>query len=142
MNGGDASVLISEGCGITDSSKAGFADAVAAATAAEAVVMMMGLDTANVEKEGHDRTSLGLPGAQLDLIKAVVAAVGGKKPIVLVLLNGGAVALDWAKEAGNTDAMYVKWCLISCSESSTEIISRLQPCVCNEGRKKYLSLCF
>jgi beta-glucosidase len=121
MNGGDASVLISEGCGITDPSKAGFADAIAAATAAEAVVMMMGLDTANVEKEGHDRTSLGLPGVQLDLIKAVVAAVGGKTPIILVLLNGGAVALDWAKDAGNTDAMYVE-----CRKNITSAASCMQ----------------
>merc|ERR1712224_627931 len=67
--------------------------------------MMMGLDTSSVEREGHDRTDLGLPGVQLELIQQVVEAAKGKKPVIVVLFNGGAVALDWLKETSNTDAI-------------------------------------
>lgn len=79
-------------------------EALAVAREAEVVVMCMGL-TARMEGEemdielegfrGGDRTTLGLPEVQLDLIKAV-HALG--KPIVLVLLNGSALALNWEQE--------------------------------------------
>ena len=35
----------------------------------------------------------------------VVAAVKGKKPVIVVMLNGGAVAIDWLKTPGNSDAI-------------------------------------
>jgi beta-glucosidase len=44
---------------------------------------------------GGDRTSLDLPKVQQDLIKSI-AALG--KPVVLVLLNGSALAINWEKE--------------------------------------------
>ena len=59
-----------------------------------------------VEREGHDRTALGLPGAQQQLLEAVVA-VGTKRSrrVVLVTLSGGPVALDWAKTAAGVGAI-------------------------------------
>eukprot|EP01060_Flectonema_neradi_P018021 TRINITY_DN2483_c1_g2_i2.p1 TRINITY_DN2483_c1_g2~~TRINITY_DN2483_c1_g2_i2.p1 ORF type:complete len:776 (+),score=198.43 TRINITY_DN2483_c1_g2_i2:44-2371(+) len=78
-----------EGCTVTGTDKSGFAAAVAAAGDADIVVMMLGLSE-KVEAESHDRTSIDLPGVQKDLITAV-AAKG--KPMVLVLVNGGMVAL-------------------------------------------------
>jgi beta-glucosidase len=45
--------------------------------------------------KGGDRTSLDLPATQQELLEAVVA-VG--KPTALVLLNGSAVAVNWAAE--------------------------------------------
>jgi beta-glucosidase len=42
-----------------------------------------------------DRDSLDLPGEQEALLKAVAAA---GTPIVLVLLNGSALAINWADE--------------------------------------------
>jgi beta-glucosidase len=44
---------------------------------------------------GGDRVDLGIPRTQEDLMKAV-SATG--KPVVLVLLNGSAVAINWAAE--------------------------------------------
>lgn len=108
------------------------AEAVAAARAADAVVLVLGLD-ASLEGEesgirtsaisgadllrmdepdvrrdirrkalepiegfaGGDRTSLDLPHTQQQLLEAVVAAAAGK-PVVLVLLNGGALSVTWA----------------------------------------------
>jgi beta-glucosidase len=78
--------------------------AVAAAQQADAVVLFLGL-TANLEGEemrvqipgfrGGDRTSIDLPAPQQQLLEKVVA-VG--KPTVLVLLNGSALAVNWAQE--------------------------------------------
>jgi beta-glucosidase len=77
------------------------AAALAAAQQADAVILCMGL-SARLEGEemdvniagfkGGDRTSLDLPKVQEDLIRAV-AATG--KPVVLVLLNGSALAVNW-----------------------------------------------
>lgn len=57
---------------------------MAAAKAADYVILIMGLDT-KVEAEGKDRHNLTFPGVQADLIKEIVA-IG--KPTVLVLMNG------------------------------------------------------
>jgi beta-glucosidase len=78
--------------------------ALAAARQADAVVLFLGL-TANLEGEemrvqipgfrGGDRTSIDLPAPQQQLLEKIVA-VG--KPTVLVLLNGSALAVNWAQE--------------------------------------------
>ena len=77
--------------------------AVEAARNADAVVALVGLSP-DLEGEempvkvegfsGGDRTSIDLPKVQQDLLDAV-AATG--KPIIVVLLNGSAVAVPWAK---------------------------------------------
>ena len=43
--------------------------------------------------ENKSRSSLDLPGRQLDLLKAVVAT---GKPVVLVLINGRPLSINWA----------------------------------------------
>ncbi|MGH7972932.1 MAG: glycoside hydrolase family 3 C-terminal domain-containing protein, partial [Limisphaerales bacterium] len=55
--------------------------------------------------DGGDRTNLQLPDAQKDLLRAL-AATG--KPLVVVLLNGSALAANWAEEhaAAILDAWY------------------------------------
>jgi beta-glucosidase len=77
-------------------------DAVAAAREADIVVMVAGL-SARIEGEelrftapgfrSGDRTSLDLPAPQQQLLQRV-AAVG--KPVVLILMNGSAMAVNWA----------------------------------------------
>ena len=54
--------------------------------------------------EGLDRASLDLAGAQLDLLKQIVA-VG--KPVVLVLIEGRPLALNWP--AGHVPAILNAW---------------------------------
>lgn len=80
------------------------AEAIAAARSADVTVMMMGLSPRLEGEEmtvdargfkGGDRIDLGLPGDQNELLQAI-ASLG--KPIVLVLLNGSAVAVNWAAE--------------------------------------------
>ena len=78
--------------------------ALAAARRADAVVMFLGL-SARLEGEempvkvegfqGGDRVQIGLPHVQEELMTKV-AALG--KPVVLVLLNGSALAVNWARD--------------------------------------------
>lgn len=109
--GPDCKVLFAEGCDLTttkpgywgDSPKSGFAEALAVAERADAVIMCMGISP-DLEGEegaaansdgGGDRIGLDLPGMQEELIKEV-AALG--KPLVLVLFSGSPLTVNWAHE--------------------------------------------
>ncbi|WP_328722887.1 glycoside hydrolase family 3 C-terminal domain-containing protein [Streptomyces sp. NBC_00247] len=71
------------------------ADAVDAARAADAAVVFVGT-TQDSESEGHDRTTLALPGDQDELVRAVIAA----QPRTVVVVNsGGPVEMPWRREA-------------------------------------------
>lgn len=70
-------------------SDAGFAEAVAAANAADQVVLAVG-ETREMSGEAATRSTLDLPGRQQELIDAI-AATG--KPFVVVLLNGRPLTL-------------------------------------------------
>lgn len=78
------------GTSVNNGTDASVAAAVALATASDVVVLVVGIDL-TVEAEGKDRTAIDLPSVQHDLI-ARVTAVG--KPTVLVLINGGMVAVE------------------------------------------------
>lgn len=65
-------------------------EAVALATRAETVVLFLGLP-AEEESEGFDRRRIDLPEEQLALLRAVA---GVNPRVVVVLANGGAVAVD------------------------------------------------
>ncbi len=80
------------------------ARALQVARRADAMVCCMGLSPRLEGEEmkvpvkgfkGGDRVSIGLPDVQIDLLKAL-AKTG--KPIVLVLLNGSALAIPWAEQ--------------------------------------------
>ena len=88
-------------------------EAVAAAGKADVVVAFAGL-TARLEGEemrvnakgfsGGDRTAIDLPDVQQELLQAV-AKTG--KPMVVILLNGSALAVNWAKD--NARAILEAW---------------------------------
>ncbi|HVY83000.1 MAG TPA: glycoside hydrolase family 3 C-terminal domain-containing protein [Steroidobacteraceae bacterium] len=88
-------------------------DAVEAARNADLVVMVAGLSP-RIEGEemkvdaagfaGGDRTSLDLPAPQQSLLERV-NAVG--KPVVLVLMNGSALGVNWADQ--NIPAIVEAW---------------------------------
>ncbi|KAF8126800.1 glycoside hydrolase superfamily [Boletus edulis] len=75
------------GTSISTTSTDGFAAAVAAAKAADAVIFAGGMDL-SVEDEANDRLNITWPGNQLDLI-AELQAVG--KPLVVAQFGGGQV---------------------------------------------------
>ncbi|MCB8944765.1 MAG: beta-glucosidase BglX [Ardenticatenaceae bacterium] len=77
-----------------EEAEAAFQTAVSTARAADLVVMVLG-ETALMAGEAASRASLDLPGRQEELLKAV-ADLG--KPVVLVLLNGRPLSINWAAE--------------------------------------------
>jgi len=89
-------------------------EAIAAARDADVVIAVLGI-TSELEGEemqvnepgfqGGDRTSLDLPEPEENLLEALVAA---GKPVVLVLTNGSALAVNWANDHVNAivDAWY------------------------------------
>lgn len=88
--------------------------AIAAARDADVVVAMVGITSALEGEEmpvsepgfeGGDRTSLDMPAPEEALVRAV-AATG--KPLVVVLMNGSALAARWEKAHANAilDAFY------------------------------------
>ena len=88
-------------------------DAVDAARNSDLVVMALGLSPTIEGEEmkvqvdgfsGGDRTKLALPQPQEQLLERVVAQ---GKPTILVLLNGSAVAVNWADE--NVPAILEAW---------------------------------
>ena len=82
-------------------------EAAAAARQADAVVAVVGI-TSKLEGEemkvdvpgfqGGDRTSLNLPEEEQSLLGALR---GTGKPLVVVLMNGSALAVNWAQEHAN-----------------------------------------
>jgi beta-glucosidase len=89
-------------------------EAVSAARQADVVVAVMGI-TSKLEGEemkvdipgfrGGDRTSLNLPAEEEALLGALK---GSGKPLVVVLMNGSALAVNWANDHANAilDAWY------------------------------------
>ncbi|RYY11507.1 MAG: beta-glucosidase, partial [Cytophagaceae bacterium] len=79
------------------------AEAVAAAQQAEIVVAVVG-ESQGMTGEAASRADIGLPGRQLDLLKALKAT---GKPLVVVLCNGRPLTLPW--ENDNASAMLETW---------------------------------
>jgi beta-glucosidase len=103
------------------------AQAAAAAEQADVVIAVVGI-TSQLEGEemkvdlpgfkGGDRTSLDLPKEEEDLIQAV-AATG--KPLIVVLMNGSALSVNWANE--HASAILESW--YSGEEGGTAIAQTL-----------------
>jgi beta-glucosidase len=85
-----------------------FGDALAAAGRADVVVFAGGISS-QIEGEegtpfGGDRQTMDLPEAQERLLKALVAT---GKPVVLVLMSGSAMSINW--EQANVPAILEAW---------------------------------
>lgn len=87
-------VRYAPGADVAGSDSGGFAQAVGAARAADAVVLVLG-EERDMSGEARNRTSLDLPGVQRRLAQAVVA-IG--KPVVAVLMNGRPLSVPWLAE--------------------------------------------
>lgn len=113
-------IRYAQGCGIWELSTDGFAEAVAAAAAADTAVLFVGgasmalagigwgdesaAKKASTCGEGFDRTELGLPGVQQQLVEAVVAT---GTPTVVVLVHGRPYSISWIAE--NVPAILDAW---------------------------------
>ena len=80
-----------------------FDKAVSLARSSDVVIMVLG-EHEEMSGEQASKSTLDLPGRQLELLKAV-SALG--KPVVLVLINGRPLELSWA--ASNIPAILEAW---------------------------------
>lgn len=116
--GENATVNYAKGCEIVDShwpesevlpqppsaaEEAQMDSAVALARHSDVVIMVMG-GSIKTAGENKSRTTLALPGYQLDLIKKVKAT---GKPVVVVFINSQPISFNWVKE--NIPAIIEAW---------------------------------
>ena len=116
--GSAVNIMYSKGCNITDShwpeseilpsdpdekEMAEINDAVTKARKADVVVLVMGEDN-RIVGESNSRTDLDLAGHQ-QLLLTKIHETG--KPIILVLMNGRAITINWANK--NCNAVIEAW---------------------------------
>ena len=100
-------IVFAPGCGLYELSRDGFAEAVAAARDSDVAVVVIGgasimagvgwggSSSVATCGEGFDRTELGPPGVQGDLVEAVVQT---GTPTVVVLVHGRPYSIPWMTE--------------------------------------------
>jgi beta-glucosidase len=98
-------LIVAEGSGVEEPIAGGIEAAVAAARQADIVVLAIG-ESQNMSGEAQSRTEIVVPEPQQQLAEAV-ARLG--KPMVVVLKNGRALALDGA--VADAPAILVTWFL-------------------------------
>ncbi|MFL6215573.1 MAG: glycoside hydrolase family 3 N-terminal domain-containing protein [Blastocatellia bacterium] len=96
-------VIYAKGCDITGDDTAGINEAARVAGDADAVVLAIG-ESGDMSGEARSRSSLDLPGRQLDLVKAIRAT---GKPVAVVLMNGRPLSINWV--AANVPAILDAW---------------------------------
>lgn len=126
--GNNTKINYVKGCAIRDTTSSNIDDAVSAAKKSDAVVIVLGGSSARDFKteyietgaakvqagasqlsdmesgEGYDRATLDLLGDQIKLLKAIVKT---GKPVVLVMIKGRPLNLNWAAE--NVPAILDAW---------------------------------
>lgn len=96
-------VLYAKGAEVKDDSTAGFAEAVNIAKQSDVAVLFVG-EIADMVGEAASRSSLDLPGKQLELVQAIHAT---GKPTVVVLVNGRPLSIGWV--VNNVPAILESW---------------------------------
>ena len=100
-----SSLIVAQGSGVEEPLAGGIEGAIAAARQADIVVLAIG-ESQNMSGEAQSRAEIVIPEPQQQLAEAI-AALG--KPIVVILKNGRALALDGAVEGAQ--AILVTWFL-------------------------------
>lgn len=92
-----------KGCDVEGNATDGINEAARAASEADVIIAAVG-ESAEMSGEASSRSNLDLPGRQLDLVKALQAT---GKPVVVVLMNGRPLTINWMAE--NTPAILETW---------------------------------
>ena len=90
----DMQVFFARGCEIEGRWTDGFTEAVRMARQSEVAIVAVG-EASAMSGEAGSRSSLDLPGHQLDLVKAIHAT---GTPTVVVLMNGRPLTIGWVAE--------------------------------------------
>ena len=92
-----------KGCEVKDESTAGFQEAINLAKQSDVAVVFVG-ELAEMVGEAASRSSLDLPGRQLELVQAIQAT---GKPTIVVLVNGRPLTIGWI--VNNVPAILESW---------------------------------
>lgn len=92
--GNNTKLLYAQGCAIEDTSRAGFAEAIAIAQQADVVIMSIG-ERRDMSGEAKSRSNIHLPGVQEELVKAIHAT---SKPVVVLINAGRPLIFNWISE--------------------------------------------
>lgn len=105
--GPETTVTYAQGCSIARMDRRGISKAVRIASEADVAIVVIGLSQEMEGEEGQqeglpqglkskgDRTDINLPGVQEEMLQAIHAT---GTPVVVVLVNGSAVAINWAQD--------------------------------------------
>ena len=96
-------VSYAKGCEVLGDSSAGFEEAVNTARQSDVAVVFVG-EAKEMVGEAASRSSLDLPGRQMDLVKAIQAT---GKPTIVVLINGRPPTIGWIVD--NVPAVLEAW---------------------------------
>ncbi|MFH0990603.1 MAG: beta-glucosidase BglX [bacterium] len=96
-------VLYAKGCAIEGDDEREIESAVRLAQEADVILAVVG-ERGDMSGEAASRSSLDLPGKQLELVKALH---GTGKPVVVVLMNGRPLSIPWITE--NVSAILETW---------------------------------
>ncbi len=100
----ESQILFHPGCRI-NGEETDFSEAVSIASQADAIIVALG-EERHMSGEAASRSSIGLPGSQLELVKTLSAL---DKPIIVVLMNGRPLAIPWLDQ--RVDAILETWFL-------------------------------
>src|SRR5215217_2754599 len=92
-----------KGCNVKDESTAGFQEAVNLAKQSDVALVFVG-ELAEMVGEAASRSTLDLPGRQLELVQAMHAT---GKPTIVVLVNGRPLMIGWI--VNNVPAILESW---------------------------------
>lgn len=102
--GKNARLSYAKGCGVVDTSKAGFPEAIRMARQSDVVLLAVG-ETFDMSGEGKSRADIHLPGVQEELIKAIKAT---GKPVVVLVMAGRPLIFNWTADHANA-ILYTWW---------------------------------
>jgi beta-glucosidase len=101
--GSGTKITYVKGCDVEGNATHSINEAARAASDADVTIVAVG-ESAEMSGEASSRSSLDVPGRQLDLVKALQAT---GKPVVVVLMNGRPLTINWIAE--NTPAILETW---------------------------------
>jgi len=103
--GDDTEINYTKGCEINDDDTSRYQEAVEVTKASDVVILVVG-EKRGMSGEAASKTDLNLPLVQENLIKRIYAT---GKPIVVVLMNGRPLTINWIAE--NIPAVVEAWFL-------------------------------
>jgi beta-glucosidase len=103
--GAKMKLLYAKGCGIEGNDKSGFAEAVKIAKKSDVVILSIG-EKREMSGEARNRSNIGIPGVQEDLLKELLAT---GKPVVVLINAGRPLVFNYTSD--NATAILYTWWL-------------------------------